>query len=302
MKAHFPALQVKDYRAPNQNLHVVQVANRRGGKEQFLAGSDLPKEITRAVKARAGLVQWVKAQPGRTLLVVPKDVRERIEDEFPQQSFVMAHYGALEGQDVWRFDMTVKGEELDNTVIAGRMAPPAWAMEAVASAHHFDGDKIARAPVEHGMSWYRESHRVLADGIAGIELEHSDDRVTAALRKVLVGSLMQALGRMRGTRRAKLGRVFIMHNMAIEVGVHEVISQEDLRARFDDIVLLSPSEVERVFGYSGAFIRRSRFDGNVRYWTRDGQTQPFRAHVPEGIDDERLGEVMDALGARQWKR
>jgi len=87
-----------------------------------------------------------------------------------------------------------------------------------------------------------------------------------------------------------------------KIGVHEVITQEEVRSRFADVVLLSPPEIMRVFGYSGDFIRRSKREANVRYWTRDGQTQPFRAHVPASINDERLGDVMDAVGAQRWER
>jgi hypothetical protein len=299
--AHFPTLETFEFQARNENVHVAQVLDVAGRRNQFI-GEKSEKDEERARNARERLAQWLRAQPGYTVAIVKKEVRRLLEEEHAFERVSFGHFGAVQGQDVWQFpDGTVlKGAEIDNLALFGRMTPPAWEPENIAMAHHWDGPKIKRqeVPQDGGIPWYDQVPRAVADGYAGVVLRHPDERVDAVLRNIYHSALLQAFGRGRATRRDKPLRVFLGQNVAIEVEVHEALTQSQLSARVGDVLLLSPKEVERLIGYCGDFARRIRKEPNVRYWVREGQTQPFSAWVRPGAD---VDASMRSIGALRWE-
>lgn len=301
LRQHFPDLETIEFDAPNRNVHVAQVLNMSGRDAQFIAMSEKPKEQERARKARENLAKWLRAQPGYTVCILKKAVRELIEDEHDFERVAFGHYGAVQGQDEWTFGngLTLKGAEIDNLVLMGRSAPPAWDVEALAMGHFWDGPKVGRIPVpENGIPWYERRERVVADGYAGFILRHPDERCDAILRDIWHSSQMQAFGRGRATRREKPLRVIIGHHLALDVEVAEAMTEQELHARIGDAILLSPKEVARVFGYSGRFVEKIERVANVKYWVREGQTQPYQGWVREGLD---LEVAMQPLGALRWE-
>jgi hypothetical protein len=301
LRAHFPTLETFEFQAPNENVHVAQVLDVAGRRNQFI-GEKSEKDEERARKAREHLAQWIRAQPGYTVAIVKKEVRKLLEEEHSFERVAFGHFGAVQGQDTWQFpDGTVlKGAEIDNLALFGRMTPPAWEPENIAMAHHWDEAKIRRqeVPKDGGIPWYDQVPRAVADGYAGVVLKHPDERVDAVLRNIYHSALLQAFGRGRATRRDKPLRVFLGQNVAIEVEVHEALTQQQLNARVGDVLLLSPKEVERVIGYSGEFARRIRKEPNVRYWVRDDQMKPFSAWVRLGAD---VDAAMQSIGALRWE-
>lgn len=302
LRAHFPDLETIEFNAPNRNVHVAQVLNMSGRKNQFLARDERQKELDRAYRNREGLAKWLNGQPGYTVCILPKDVREFIEaeHEFPHVAF--GHYGAVQGQDEWTFGngVTMKGAEVDCLAQFGRSAPPTWDVEAIAMGHFWRGEKLVRVPVpESGIPWYDQREKAIAGGYAGYVLRHPDERVDSVARDIWHSSQLQAFGRGRATRRDKPLRVFIGHFLALDVEVAEALDERELMARHGDVLLLSPHEVERVFGYSGRFAEKIGRAANVKYWVREGQTQPYRAWVREGVDRD---AAMAEIGALRWER
>lgn len=300
LRAHFPELQTFEFLAPNQNVHVAQVLDTAGRRNQFI-GEKSDKDQERARKAREHFAQWLNAQPGYTIAIVKKEVRALLEEEHEFRRVVFGHFGAVQGQDTWHFPdgAVLKGAEIDNLVLFGRTTPPAYEPEKIAMAHFWDGPKIRRVPVpkDGGIPWYDHAPKAVADGYAGIVLKHPDERVDSVLRSIWHSAQLQAFGRGRATRRDKPLRVFIGHNLVLDVEVHEAVTQQQLNARVGDVLLLSPKEVERLIGYSGEFARRIGKEANVRYWTRDGQMKPFSAWVRPGADVE---AAMRGIGALRW--
>ena len=305
LRAHFPEIDVVEFDAPNRNAHVAQVLNMSGRKNQFLAKSDKPDEVERALSARANLAKWLNAQPGYTVCILPKPARLLLDEEHVFERVAFGHYGAVQGQDEWQFanGVVLKGSEIDNLALFGRSTPLPWEPEAIAMGHHWDGPKIERIPVpDNGIPWYHQQEKAVAPGddgqmYAGYVLRHPDARVDAVMRGIWHSSQLQAFGRGRTTRRDKPLRVFIGHFLALDVEVAEALTEQELQARCGDAILLSPQEVERVFGYSGQFVRRIGRKANVKYWMRDGQTQPFKAWVRDSADIE---AVMAEIGALRW--
>lgn len=300
LRAHFPTLETFEFLAPNQNVHVAQVLDVAGRRNQFI-GEKSDKDQERARKAREHFAAWLRAQPGYTVAIVKKEVRALLEEEHEFERVVFGHFGAVQGQDVWHFPdgATLKGAEIDNLVLFGRTTPPAYEPEKIAMAHFWDGPKIRRVPMpkDGGIPWYDHAPKAVADGYAGVVLKHPDERVDSVLRSIWHSSQLQAFGRGRATRRGKPLRVFIGHNLALDVEVHEAVSQQQLNARVGDVLLLSPKEVERLIGYSGEFARRISKDANVRYWTREDQMKPFSAWVRPGAD---VDAAMRSIGAARW--
>lgn len=300
LKAHWPDLQVVDVEAPNMNLDVVQVSDAVGKRSQLI--NDLPKtdpkyktEEARVRKARAKVAGWLKAQPGYTIVVTKKAHREAIEAEHTFERVSFAHHGNVEGQDAWDFpDGTrLRGAEVDNLVVLGRSTPQPYVLEQIARQHHCDEEPIIKMP------WYRTEHWELANGIAGYRLRHEDQRVDAVIQNVAVDGQMQAIGRMRGVRRAKRGRVFIMHSMRLDIAVTECVSAAAMMRRVGDVTLLSRKEVARVFGVPDSAASRGLkgVTATHKYWREDGQTQPYKCAIAPGADVDRC---MVELGASKW--
>lgn len=303
LRAHWPELEVFEVEAPKLNTRVVQVTDAVGKRSQLI--NDLPKmdpqfkvEETRVKKARARLADWLRAQPGYTIVVTKKDHREAIEKEHRLQRVVFAHHGAVEGKDVWDFPdgKRLHGVEVDNLVVLGRNAPPPYELEAIARRHHADEDAVRK------MGWYRTENWELGGGVAGYRLRHDDPRVDAVLKNVAVDSLMQAVGRMRSVRREKMGRVFIMHSMRLDIEVDECVSAEEVMRRTGDVTLLSASEVDRVFGAGGRNTREvaKRVTATHKYRMKDkaAQPKPYLCAIAAGAD---VDQSMADLGAVWWE-
>ena len=300
LRAHWPEIKVVDVQAPNINLDVVQVVDSVGKRSQLI--NDLPKsdpkykaEEERVMKARARITAWLKAQPGYSVVVTKKAHREAIEAEHSFERVSFAHHGAVEGQDIWDFPDGTKlnGANVDNLVVLGRSAPPPYEAEAIARQHHCDEDAIKT------MGWYRTEHWELTNGVAGYRLRHDDHRVDAVIQNIAVDGQMQAIGRMRGVRRAKRGRVFIMHSMRLDLAVTECVSAAAMMRRVGDVTLLSRKEVDRVFGAGGDGTPRAlkHVAATHKYWMVEGQTQPYRCAVSMGAD---VDQCMAELGALRW--
>lgn len=301
LRAHWPELEVFEVEAPKLNTRVVQVTDAVGKRSQLI--NDLPKtdpqfkaEEKRVKNARQRLADWLRAQPGYTVVVTKKDHREAIEKEHRFERVAFAHHGAVEGKDVWDFPdgKHLHGVDVDNLVILGRNAPPPYELEAITRRHHADENAVKR------MGWYRIENWELGGGVAGYRLRHDDPRVDAVLKNVAVDSLMQAVGRMRSVRREKMGRVFIMHSMRLDIEVNECVTGAEVMRRMGDVTLLSPKEVDRVFGGGGAATRRalSHVEATHKYWTKEGQTQPFKCAIAVGAD---VAQCMADLGAMRWE-
>lgn len=300
LRAHFPELEATEFAAPNQSVHVAQVLDVAGRRNQFI-GEKSEKDQVRARKARDHFAAWLRAQPGYTVAIVKKQVRALLEEEQAFERVSFGHFGAVQGQDLWHFPdgAILKGAEIDNLVLFGRTTPPAYEPEKIAMAHFWDGPKLRRVPVpKDGIPWYDHAPKAVADGYAGVVLKHPDERVDSVLRSIWHSSQLQAFGRGRATRRDKPLRVLIGHNLALDVEVQEALTQQQLNARVGDVLLLSPKEIERLIGYSGEFARRITKEPNVRYWTREGQTQPFSAWVRPGADVE---AAMRSIKALRWE-
>jgi len=300
LRKFFPDLQVEDFVAPNQNLTVIQVGDRTGQVGEFIAKNTKPKEVERAKRNRARLADWAHAQPGKGVLIVKKEV-EGLLDEQQDMKIPMAHYHALEGRDVWDFgDDVVKGADLDWCAIVQRSCPLAFVPEKAAMAYFCDDEEpIKRQPWNNGMPWYNVHNVELADGVGGVRYVHPDERVDSCLQGILNASQVQAIGRMRGTRRDGRGIVYIMHNIALDVEVTTVVRSAMLNAMVGGVALYGAQEIERVFGYSGRWIEKvAKPEANIRYWTKDGQRRPCRAWAVAGGD---VGAVMDSIGAVRWE-
>jgi hypothetical protein len=300
VKAHWPDVEVVDVQAPNMNLDVVQVQDASGKASQLL--NQLPKsdpnykaEEARVVKARAKIAKWLNAQIGYTIVVTKKAHREALEKEHTFARVSFAHHGNVEGQDVWEFpDGTrLHGAAIDNLVVLGRNTPMPYVMEQIARQHHCDEEPIKQ------MGWYRTEHWELANGIAGYRLRHDDPRVDAVIHNVAVDGQMQAIGRMRGVRRMKRGRVFIMHSMRLDIAVTECVTAAAMMRRVGDVTLLSRKEVDRVFGTGegGASRTLKHVEATHKYWREAGQTQPYRCAIAVGAD---VDQCMSELGALRW--
>lgn len=302
LKAHWPELEVFEVDAPKINTRVVQVTDAMGNRKQLI--NDLPKtdpkwtkEEERVKKARARIASWLKAQPGYTVVVTKKEHREAIEKEHRFERVAFAHHGAVEGKDVWDFPdgARLHGVEVDNLVVLGRNAPQPYIVEAMARSHHCDEAAIKR------MGWYRVEHWELAGGVAGYRLRHDDPRADAIIKHIAVDGQMQAIGRMRSVRRQKMGRVFILHCMRLDVEVTECVTASEVMRRVGDVTLLSPKEVDRVFGDGGRNTREvaNGIVATHKYWREAGQTKPFSCRVAEGAD---VDAAMEMLGAMRWEK
>ena len=303
LRAHWPELEVFEVEAPKLNTRVVQVTDAVGKRSQLI--NDLPKtdprfkaEEARVKKARERLADWLRAQPGYTVVVTKKDHREAIEREHRFKRVAFAHHGAVEGKDVWDFPdgKRLHGMDVDNLVVLGRNAPPPYELEAIARRHHADEDAVTK------MGWYRTENWELGGGVAGYRLRHDDPRVDAVLKNVAVDSLMQAVGRMRSVRREKLGRVFVMHSMRLDIEVDECVSAEEVMRRAGDVTLLSANEVDRVFGAGGRNTREvaKRVTATHKYRMKDkaAQPKPYLCAIAAGAD---VDQCMAELGAVWWE-
>lgn len=303
LRAHWPEIEVFEVEAPKLNTRVVQVTDAVGKRSQLI--NDLAKsdpqfkvEDERVKKARQRLADWLRAQPGYTVVVTKKDHREAIEKEHRFKRVVFAHHGAVEGKDVWDFpDGTrLHGVDVDNLVVLGRNAPPPYELEAIARRHHADEDAVKK------MGWYRTENWELGGGVAGYRLRHDDPRVDAVLKNVAVDSLMQAVGRMRSVRREKMGRVFVMHSMRLDIEVDECVSAEEVMRRVGDVTLLSASEVDRVFGVGGRNTREvaKRVTATHKYRMKEkaAQPKPYLCAIAAGAD---VDQCMAELGAVWWE-
>lgn len=303
LRAHWPELEVFEVEAPKLNTRVVQVTDAVGKRSQLI--NDLPKtdpqfkaEETRVKKARQRLADWLRAQPGYTVVVTKKDHREAIEKEHRFDCVAFAHHGAVEGKDIWDFPdgKRLHGVDVDNLVILGRNAPQPYHLEAIARRHHADEDAVKT------MGWYRTENWELGGGVAGYRLRHDDPRVDAVLKNVAVDSLMQAVGRMRSVRREKMGRVFVMHSMRLDIEVDECVSAEQVMRRTGDVTLLSASEVDRVFGAGGRNTREiaKRVTATHKYRMKDkaAQPKPYLCAVAAGAD---VDQCMADMGAVWWE-
>eukprot|EP00163_Fabomonas_tropica_P008000 TRINITY_DN17614_c0_g2_i1.p2 TRINITY_DN17614_c0_g2~~TRINITY_DN17614_c0_g2_i1.p2 ORF type:complete len:155 (-),score=7.05 TRINITY_DN17614_c0_g2_i1:310-774(-) len=152
------------------------------------------------------------------------------------------------------------------------------------------------------MGWYRTENWELGGGVAGYRLRHDDPRVDAVLKNVSVDSLMQAVGRMRSVRREKMGRVFIMHSMRLDIEVDECVSAEEVMRRVGDVTLLSASEVDRVFGAGGRNTREvaKRVTATHKYRMKEkaAQPKPYLCAIAAGAD---VDQCMTELGAVWWE-
>jgi hypothetical protein len=296
LRAHFPDLETFEFAAPFQNTHTVQVYDASGKRSSLLADAKADKKTRKAYKKRrAVMADWLRAQPGHTVVVTKKEYREKMEKEQEFARVAFAHFGAVEGKDIWEFPdgARLKGAEVDNLVIIGRSAPRPWVMESEARKHHCDEGAIAQM-----CKWYDERHVELAAGIAGTMPVHKDPRVDAVFRAVWKNTQMQAVGRGRSVRREKRLRLFILHNMPLDVSVAEVVSGAQLMRRVGDVTLLSPKEVERVFGAGGRSTERLGVEPTHKYWREERQTQPYRCAVAVGTD---IAAAMEAVGAIRWE-
>lgn len=214
----------------------------------------------------------------------------------------MGHFHALEGQDVWEIDgRMVKGADVDWCAVVQRSCPPAFVPEKDAMGYFCDDPTpIARQPWNDGLPWYKTENVELAEGIGGIRYRHPDERVDGCLRAILDASQMQAIGRVRGTRREKTGVVYVLHQLALDVEVTTVVRSAMLNAMVGGVCLYGAAEIERVFGYSGRWIEKtSKPAANVRYWREDSSNRGCKAWAVDGVD---VGSVMDAIGAVRWER
>lgn len=302
LKAHFPNLEVFSFDAPKLNTRVVQVYDAKGKRSTLI--NDLkptdPKfsEADARIKEnRRKIAMMINAQPGYTIVVTKKQHREALEKEFKFPRAAFAHHGAVEGQDSWVFgDGTkLKGVEVDNLIVVGRNAPLPWVLEAMARPHHCDEEEI----VQMG-GWYREEHCELANGIAGYRLRHDDARVDAVLRSITVDGQMQAVGRLRSVRRSKVGRIFVLHSMRLDIEVTECVSSGEMMRRVGDVTLLSASEVDRLIGFGGRSTERLDVKATHKYRTRDKKEQPkpFSCRVAVGAD---VDQAMRDVGAVWWE-
>lgn len=301
IRKFFPDVVVDEFVAPNQNLVVVQVGDRTGQVNEFLPRNNKEAEVERAARNRARLADWAHAQPGKGILLVKKAVEEAMAEEHDMK-MPMGHFHALEGQDVWQFeDGPVKGADLDWCAIVQRSCPPAHVPEEEAMGYFCDDEEqIQRQPWNGGLPWYKTVNVELADGIGGVRYVHPDERVDGCLRHILQASQLQALGRMRGTRREKVGVVYVLHNIALEVEVTAVVRSAMLNAMVGGVALYGAAEIERVFGYSGRFIEKvDKPAANVRYWTEGSSNRGCKAWAVDGVD---VGAVMRAIGAVRWER
>lgn len=315
LTAHFPDIAVHRFDAKVQNCHVVQVVNNKGVKAEYLNVIPKPADDSKAdekdawtkfekrkATKRAGLAKWLKALPGRTVVICKKEMRGLMESEHRLPNVAWGHLGGIEGQDVWEIaGVDVKGAEIDNLVLIGRNLPQPYVLEAIARQHHFDEQKIrVIEKPEKGFAWYHDEYKEIMPGVAGVRPVHPDPRVNAVAESIWKHTLEQAFGRGRGTRRDKRLRVFICHNMPLDVTVHEAVTATELSARCGDVTLLSPKEVERVFGYSGRGVEDLGVEVTHRYRVKPGREQPkpYRCRVAEGTD---VDAAMKAIGAVWWE-
>lgn len=307
LRAHFPDVEVQQFEAKVQNVHVTQVIDSRGNKGEFLNTVPQPEDGKKSSSwktlekkkrdKRDKLIAWLKVQPGKSVVICKKELRTHLE-AYGLKNVAFGHHGAIEGQDVWDFEgEMVKGAEIDNLMIIGRNLPPPWEAEHIARQHHCDDpEEILVCKSKDGrMPWYDDDYKEIVTGTAGIVPVHADPRVNAVIQNIWKHGLEQAFGRGRGARREKRLRVFIFHNMPVDVTVHSGIIKPQLNVTVGDVALLSPKEVERVFGYSGRFIREHKIEPTHKYWTTDGQTKAFLASVAVDVDAEdqlrRIGAI-----------
>ncbi|WP_319545928.1 hypothetical protein [Ruegeria conchae] len=202
---------------------------------------------------------------------------------------------------MWQIEgLDVKGAEIDNLVIVGRNLPPPWQVENLTRQHHFDEKEVQAINGEDGrMPWYGEDYKEIIAGTAGVRPVHPDPRADAVAQSIWKHTLEQAFGRGRGTRRKKRLRVFITHNMPLDVTVHEAVSEAELDARVGDVTLLSPKEIERVFGISGRKFERLQIKPTHKY-RMPGQAKG-KGYACRVADGANVSEVMTALGAEEWR-
>ncbi|MEI6336599.1 MAG: hypothetical protein WCS87_18740 [Methylococcaceae bacterium] len=177
-----------------QNLHVVQVSD-----ELFSKRSLNNTLITRI----GGLATALNAG-----LITHKCAQEQLTESFPSHTIQTAHFMALRGINAM--------QDLDALVIAGRIEPPALAVEARARA-----------------LWPRESLNVTGSyewqagdygGVSG----HSDPRVDVVLRDIRDGEMAQAIGRLRAVRSKSTKLLLVVTNAPCPVLVDQTITVDEL--------------------------------------------------------------------------
>ena len=177
-----------------QNLHVVQVS------DELFSKSSLNNAL---ISRLGGLATVFNAG-----LITHKCAQEQLTESFPSHTIPTAHFMALRGINAM--------QDLDALIIAGRIEPPAFAVEARARA-----------------LWPRKSLNFTGSyewqvgdygGVSG----HSDPRVDVVLRDIRDGEMAQAIGRLRAVRSKSTKLLIVATNAPCPVVVDQTITVDEL--------------------------------------------------------------------------
>ncbi|WP_428489563.1 hypothetical protein [Rhodopila sp.] len=202
-------IQVK---APHQRI--IQVGDRSYSKQHV----SNPRNVRRvhAILYREAL-RYARA---RVLAVVQKDIEEQLPDFGPLRgNLELAHHNSVAGRDEW-------GDVAALTVV-GRTSPQPAAVENMAEC-------LTGAAVDRLEGRYPRvsGAREMADGTAqAAEADQHPDPMCEAIRwQIVVGEIVQIIGRGRGVNRKETNPVYIlaMVGCPIPMPVNSVISYRDL--------------------------------------------------------------------------
>ncbi len=226
------------------HMRVTQVIGLPVGKASLQAldyGKRAEGEEARVSRKRQRLADFVRHQVrGRKGLVVTyKDV----EADFHQDGIEAAHFGAIEGIDRWR--------DVDVMVTIGRPLPRPKDIERYVAA--LTGEPIivgGMIEAGAGITMTSGTDRLLKCRI------YENSQAEMVRRAVVEAAIVQAVGRVRGTRRTAANRVevfMVLHDTVTPMPVAEVVEFASLEPDAIDEMILrglipqTPADAAKLF-------------------------------------------------------
>ena len=178
----------------------------------------------------------IRESGGKGLLVVQKDVEEKIREDHDLPSFVeLAHHNSLRGRDDFK--------DVSCLIVVGRTAPTPETVEKLAGALS-GSDRILTKPGD----WYgKATHLVTAANGSRTTLDvdrHPDALVESVRAAICEDELMQIIGRARGVNRNLNNRVdvIVVGNVPVPMPVELIEPYEN------------PTLDDQVFGEHGVYL------------------------------------------------
>jgi hypothetical protein len=165
--------------------------------------TSMPKNKLLKPAWQTRLIAFANSQPGSVGLITHRQVIEAVKDRLAPHVKV-GWFNALEGLDHLK--------DCDVLIVAGRIEPPAWALEADARALWPDQELKLGADLVPG-----EAHYTLRDGTArpATVRMHPDPHVNLLLAMQRDDGLAQAVGRLRTVHGRTDRTLFLLTNVPV---------------------------------------------------------------------------------------